>query len=166
MASGAMPCRRPTADGGQDVGDAVLARHGDLRQRQDAAADSGLAVAAPGDGQPGHLACHDPAIGDAQVAGAWSRARVAHGEDLRRRAVAAHHGVVIVAHQRPAAPEQLQQASLDGPVGLHAAVPVEVVGGDVRVDGHVRASRERRQLQLGELQDDPVVAASAPAGAR
>ncbi len=36
------------------------------------------------------------------------------------------------------------------------AVPIEVVGGDVGVHGHRRAARERRQLQLGQLDDDAV----------
>ena len=36
-------------------------------------------------------------------------------------------------------------------------MPVEVVGGDVRVDRDGRAARQRRQLQLGQLVDDPVV---------
>ena len=36
-------------------------------------------------------------------------------------------------------------------------MPVEVVRGDVRVDGHRRAARQGRQLQLGQLVDDAVV---------
>ena len=40
----------------QDIGDAVLAGHGDLLERQDAAVGPGLREAAPGDRQPRHLA--------------------------------------------------------------------------------------------------------------
>ena len=52
--------------------------------------------------------------------------------------------------------DQLGQAALHPAIVLDGPVPVEVVRGDVRVDGDRRPPRQRRQLELGELIDDPV----------
>ncbi len=52
--------------------------------------------------------------------------------------------------------DALGEPALHRPVRGDVAVAVEVVGGDVRVDGDRRAARERGELQLGQLEDDPV----------
>ena len=57
----------------------------------------------------------------------------------------------------PSRIDQLGQAALGRPVAGERAVPVEVVGGHVRVDRDRRAARQRRQLELGELDDDAMV---------
>ena len=55
----------------------------------------------------------------------------------------------------PVGIDQLGQAALHRAVGLQAAVAVEVVGGDVGVDGDRRAARQRRQLQLATARRRP-----------
>ena len=58
---------------------------------------------------------------------------------------------------RPARRGELRQPRLDRAVGLHAAVAVEMVLGDVRVQRDVDATADRRELELGQLEHDPVV---------
>ena len=81
-------------------------------------------------------------------------------QDHRRGAqprVAAHDRILEVEDERAVRIDHLREASLDAPVGLHRAVPVEVVGRDVGVHGNRRPARERRQLQLRQLDHDAVV---------
>ncbi len=66
-------------------------------------------------------------------------------------------GVVVVEHDPSVRHGQLRKQRLDRPVRLDGAVAVQVVLGDVRVQGDVDAAADRRQLQLGELEHDPVV---------
>ena len=72
----------------------------------------------------------------------------------RRGAELAAAGIVGVEDDGARA-RQLGQPRLHGAVGGHRAVAVDVVGADVRVDRHLRAARDRRQLQLGQLEDRP-----------
>ena len=75
---------------------------------------------------------------------------------LRGVRVARHDRVVGVQDQGAGRVHELREPALDRPVRLQRPVPVEVVGGDVRVRRDGRAARQRRQLQLGELDDDAV----------
>ena len=74
-----------------------------------------------------------------------------------RPGVAADDRVLEVEDERAVRVHELGEAALDPPVRLDAAVPVEVVGGHVGVDGDGRAARQGRQLELGQLDDDAVV---------
>ena len=64
--------------------------------------------------------------------------------------------VLGVEDERAGRIDQLGQPALDPPVRLERAVPVEVVRRDVGVDGHRRAARQGRQLELRQLVDDAV----------
>ena len=87
------------------------------------------------------------------------RSRPYHASAAGRQPLAelAAAGVVVVEHDPSVRRGQLREPRLDGPVRLDAAVAVEVVLGDVRVQRDVGAAADRRQLQLGELEHDPVV---------
>ena len=116
------------------------------------------AVPAAGQRQALHAVGHDPAIDDAEAAGHRPRSRRYRTDGARAEAgVAADDRVLGVEHERAVGVDQLGEPALDPPVRLERAVPVEVVRRDVRVDRDGRAARQRRQLQLGQLVDDPVV---------
>ena len=99
----------------------------------------------------------DPAIDHAEAA---DRGIVASIQDRSRRTevgVARDDRVLGVKDERTCRIHPFGEDPLDLPVRLERAVPVQVVGCDVRVDRDRRAARQRRQLQLGQLVDDPVV---------
>ena len=90
------------------------------------------------------------------------RPRPLHAVPRQRRgwqplAELAAAGVVVVQHDPPVRRGQLGKPRLHRPVRLDGAVAVQVVLGDVRVQRDVDAAADRRQLQLGELEHDPVV---------
>ena len=74
-----------------------------------------------------------------------------------RPAYAATTGSSALRIERPVGVDELGQSPLRRPVALQRPVPVEVVGRDVRVDGDRRAARQRRQLELRQLDDDAVL---------
>ncbi len=104
-----------------------------------------------------HATGHDPAIVDAEPA---RRRRTAPVRDRARRAeirVRRHHRILGVQDERTRRVHALGEDPLRPSVGLQGAVPVEVVRGDVRVDGDGRAARQRRELELRKLVDDPML---------
>ena len=149
--------QQPDRDRGQRVGDVVAPRDPQLVDRHDPAARSGLGHATAGERQPLHGRRHDPAVHHAEPAG---HGTVVPVQDRRRGAqarVPAHDRVLEVEHERAVRVHELGEAALDPPVGVERAVAVEVVRGDVGVDRDRRAARQRRQLQLGQLDDDAVL---------
>ena len=65
--------------------------------------------------------------------------------------------IVVVEHDPARRRAQLGESRLDRAVRLDRPVPVEMVLADVRVERHVGAARDRRQLELRELEDRPLV---------
>jgi hypothetical protein len=64
--------------------------------------------------------------------------------------------VIEVEHERAVRIDEFRQSALRRAVALERAVAVEMVGGDVRVHGNRRAARQRRQLELRQLDHDSV----------
>jgi hypothetical protein len=98
----------------------------------------------------------DPAVLDADAARSGRALTV---EDDRRSGhvgVGRDDRVVGVEDQGSSGIDELRQPPLRRSIARQRAVAVEVVGGDVRVDSQRRPARERRQLQLGQLDDDAV----------
>ena len=100
---------------------------------------------------------HDPAVDDAEAAGHRPRSAIEHGRRAAQADIAADDRILGVEDERTVGVDEFGEAALDLPIGLDRPVSVEVVGGDLGVDGDGRPPRQRRQLQLGQLVDDPVV---------
>ena len=131
----------PDRDGGHGVRDVVAARDPELVDWHHAAG-----------GLP-----DDPAVDHADAARPGRSEAV---ERDRRRAQVRVRGddrVVGVEDQRAGRVDELGESPLRRAVALERAVPVEVVGRDVRVDRDRRAARQRRQLQLRQLDHDAML---------
>jgi hypothetical protein len=90
---------------------------------------------------------------------------VAVPRDARRREAVSEglaSSVVAVEHDPAGRRAQLGQPMLDRAVRLHRPVPVEVVLADVRVQRDVGAAADRRQLELAQLEDGPVLWSQLP----
>jgi len=86
-------------------------------------------------------------------------------EPIGNRARAAETGVarddrvVGVEDERACWIDELGKAALHASVGGQIPMSIEMIGGHVRVDGDGRPARQRRQLELGELEHDPILRA-------
>ena len=138
----------------EHVADVVPPGDRDLVERHDPAARAGRRRRRPRRRQPLHAGRHDPAIDDADPARASAaRAGTAPGA-APSPAYADDDRVLGIEHQARRRIDELGQAALDGAVRLERAVAIEVIRGHVGVDGDRRAARQRRQLQLGQLEHD------------
>ena len=144
-------------DGGQGIGNVVGAGDREFGQGHDPAArPHRCRAAAAGQGQPLHARGHDPAILHAKAAGLRPVAPIGHDRSRFQRRVRGHDRIFRVQDKRSRRIDQLGQAPLHCPVRFERPVAVQVIGGDVGVDRDRSPARQRRQLQLGELDDDPM----------
>ena len=152
------PEQQPDGDGGQRVRDVVGAGDAQLADRHDPAVRARRRGPAAGQRQALDVGRHDPAVDDAEPARQRPVAAVAARIGAGAKAgVAATTGSSALSTSAPSGGTSSASRRLTAPIRLERAVPVEVVRGHVRVDGHGRAARQGRQLQLRELVDDPVV---------
>ena len=99
----------------------------------------------------------DPAVDDAEPARPRGVAAVGHDRRHAQVGVAGDDRVLDVQDEGAGRVDELGQPPLRRPDSASsAAVTVEVVRGDVGVDRDRRPARQGRQLQLGQLDDDPV----------
>ena len=157
--SGAIPNASADGDRGQRVRDVVGARDGELGDGHDPAVATARTSPAVGRERERLDAVRDdPAVDDAEPA---RQRRVAAVAD-RPRAVAesayvATTGSSSLRTSAPSGSTSSAEPALDPPIRLERPVPVEMVRRDVGVDGHGRAARQRRQLELGQLVDDAML---------
>ena len=144
-------------DRGQGVRQVVPAGQGQLVEGHDPALGPGRRETAAGQLEAFHAVGHDPAVDDAQATRRRSVEPVADDPRRTETRVAGHDRIVQVEHQRAGRIDRLGEPALDRAVRLERAVPVEMIRGDVGQDGDGRAPRQGRQLQLGQLDHDPVV---------
>ena len=144
----------------------MAAGDGQLVDRHDAPARTAGRRPAAGERQAPDPGGDDPAVDDADAAGHGSLGPVEHRRRRAETGVRGDDRVLGVEDQRPVRVDELGQAALDRPVGRQRAVSIEVIRGDVGIDGHRRAPREGRQLQLGQLVHDAVARVSGPTAAR
>ncbi len=134
----------------------MLARDGELGYGHDPPAGTGMGPV-PADGrQTADRRSEDPAVSDTQARRYGQAPPVGHDRSAGRGSIVADDRIVGVENQRAGRIDQLGKALLDLPVGLERAVPVEVIGRHVGVDRDRGPVRQRRQLELRELDDDSV----------
>ena len=100
---------------------------------------------------------NDPVVDDADAAGQWPPEPVQDRSRRPQAGVRRDNGIVGIEDERPVDVNELGQAPFGRPVALERTVAIEVIGGHVRVDGDRRATRQRRQLQLRQLDDHAMV---------
>ena len=163
------PERERDGDRGQRVRDVVGARDGELGDRHDPAARRRRGALVPPRASASRATPSATIQPSTTPEPARLRAGRADTRGPRRRPARRSPATTGSSALRTSAPgrvDQLGQPALDPAVALQRPVPVEVVGGDVGVDGDRRAARQRRQLELGQLVDDAVRRRSARAAAR
>ncbi len=153
------PEQERDGDRRQRVRDVVPAGDDEVRDRHDPAARTGGRRPPAGQRQSLDVGGHDPAVDDAEPAAHRAIVPVEDGAGAPEPGIAGHDRVVGVEDERPERVHLLGEAALDRSIRLHGAVPVEVVRGHVGERRDRGPPGEGRQLQLGELDHDPIAGA-------
>ena len=167
MASGATPWRRPTAVAARTLETLCSTGQRDVVEREhgrDRPTDRSRPSRRPAPGaEPRHVAGDDPAILDAQAPSRRRRrARVGHDRAVPEAPrTSLTTGSSSLRTRTPSGGRSSTSRRFTARYDVDVAMAIEVVGGDVRVDGHVGAPRERRQLELGELENDTMTGGRA-----
>ena len=143
-------------DRGHRVRDVVPSRDREVSDRHDPSTGTRRGDPAAGDPEPLDLGGHDPAVDDADPAAHRSVVPVEDRARAAQAGVARDDRVLGIEDERAERVHLLCEAALDRPVRLEGPVPVEVVRRDVGEQGDRRPPRKSRQLELGQLDDDPV----------
>ena len=156
--SGVDPERERDGDRGQRVGDVVGARDGELGDRHDPAGDRGVADAAAIRRRRARAARRRRPRSSRRRPRAHRVAACRAGSGSTRAVPSSPYeattGSSSLSTSAPSGSTSSASRRLTAPVRLERSVPVEVVRGDVGVDGHGRAAGQGRQLELGQLVDD------------